>query len=168
MGCFVLTKTRRVGMIIQLALAIAHGRSLGHNVPLISYGRLRGWHGALAVVAGVICRNRPWGPSRGWAFCAGDRSCLWTIVIGGLGFAVGGVIASVLIGWITTFCQSYNIEMENILSAWAFEPRAWMNSIFADLIGSSPARRSADILCLYPDGAGPHLSPGRSFRKRSS
>jgi len=40
---------------------------------------------------------------------------LVTIVIGGLGSAVGGVDRRrFLIGWITTFAKSYNIEMENI------------------------------------------------------
>jgi branched-chain amino acid transport system permease protein len=39
-----------------------------------------------------------------------------TIVIGGLGSLWGALVASLLIGWITTFAKSYNIAMSDILN----------------------------------------------------
>ena len=40
-----------------------------------------------------------------------------TIVIGGLGSLWGALVASLLIGWITTFAKSYNLAMSDVLNA---------------------------------------------------
>ena len=109
---YVLTRTR-VGMIIQAALSYPKTvEALGHNVPLVFMG-VFGVGTALAGVAGVIA-----GPVLstfpGMAFVLGSIVFV-TIVIGGLGSLWGALVASLLIGWITTFAKAYNVRMEDIL-----------------------------------------------------
>ncbi|GAA6196508.1 branched-chain amino acid ABC transporter permease [Pseudophaeobacter sp.] len=111
---FVLTKTR-VGMIIQAALSYPRTvESLGHNVPLIFMG-VFGVGTALAGVAGVIA-GPVLGTFPGMAFVLGSIVFV-TIVIGGLGSLWGALVASLLIGWITTFAKSYNLAMSDVLNA---------------------------------------------------
>lgn len=110
---FVLTKTR-VGMIIQAALSYPRTvESLGHNVPLIFMG-VFGVGTALAGVAGVIA-GPVLGTFPGMAFVLGSIVFV-TIVIGGLGSLWGALVASLLIGWITTFAKSYNLAMSDVLN----------------------------------------------------
>ena len=109
----ILTKTR-VGMIIQAALSYPRTvEALGHNVPLIFMG-VFGVGTALAGVAGVIA-GPVLGTFPGMAFVLGSIVFV-TIVIGGLGSLWGALVASLLIGWITTFAKSYNIAMSDILN----------------------------------------------------
>ncbi|MDF3507404.1 branched-chain amino acid ABC transporter permease, partial [Sulfitobacter sp. M54] len=113
----VLTKTR-VGMIIQAALSYPRTvEALGHNVPLIFMG-VFGVGTALAGVAGVIA-GPVLGTFPGMAFVLGSIVFV-TIVIGGLGSLWGALVASLLIGWITTFAKSYNIAMSDILNGLGF------------------------------------------------
>jgi branched-chain amino acid transport system permease protein len=110
---YVLTRTR-IGMIIQAALSYPRTvEALGHNVPLIFMG-VFGVGTALAGVAGVIA-----GPFMttfpGMAFVLGSIVFV-TIVIGGLGSLWGALVASLLIGWITTFAKSYNLAMSDFLN----------------------------------------------------
>jgi branched-chain amino acid transport system permease protein len=110
---YVLTKTR-IGMIIQAALSYPRTvEALGHNVPLIFMG-VFGVGTALAGVAGVIA-GPVLGTFPGMAFVLGSIVFV-TIVIGGLGSLWGALVASLLIGWITTFAKSYNIAMSDILN----------------------------------------------------
>ncbi|KIN70202.1 Inner-membrane translocator [Sulfitobacter noctilucicola] len=110
---YILTKTR-VGMIIQAALSYPRTvEALGHNVPLIFMG-VFGVGTALAGVAGVIA-GPVLGTFPGMAFVLGSIVFV-TIVIGGLGSLWGALVASLLIGWITTFAKSYNIAMSDILN----------------------------------------------------
>jgi len=110
---YILTKTR-VGMIIQAALSYPRTvEALGHNVPLIFMG-VFGVGTALAGVAGVIA-GPVLGTFPGMAFVLGSIVFV-TIVIGGLGSLWGALVASLLIGWITTFAKSYNVEMEAVLN----------------------------------------------------
>lgn len=110
---FVLTRTR-VGMIIQAALSYPRTvEALGHNVPLIFMG-VFGVGTGLAGVAGVIA-GPVLGTFPGMAFVLGSIVFV-TIVIGGLGSLWGALVASLLIGWITTFAKSYNIAMSDILN----------------------------------------------------
>jgi branched-chain amino acid transport system permease protein len=110
---YILTKTR-VGMIIQAALSYPRTvEALGHNVPLIFMG-VFGVGTALAGVAGVIA-GPVLGTFPGMAFVLGSIVFV-TIVIGGLGSLWGALVASLLIGWITTFAKSYNIRMSDILN----------------------------------------------------
>lgn len=110
---YILTKTR-VGTIIQAALSYPRTvEALGHNVPLIFMG-VFGVGTALAGVAGVIA-GPVLGTFPGMAFVLGSIVFV-TIVIGGLGSLWGALVASLLIGWITTFAKSYNVRMENILN----------------------------------------------------
>ncbi len=110
---YILTRTR-VGMIIQAALSYPRTvEALGHNVPLIFMG-VFGVGTALAGVAGVIA-GPVLGTFPGMAFVLGSIVFV-TIVIGGLGSLWGALVASLLIGWITTFAKSYNVRMEDILN----------------------------------------------------
>ena len=109
---YILTRTR-VGMIIQAALSYPKTvEALGHNVPFV-FMAVFGVGTALAGVAGVIA-----GPVLstfpGMAFVLGTIVFV-TIVIGGLGSLWGAFVASLLIGWITTFAKTYDIRMEDIL-----------------------------------------------------
>jgi branched-chain amino acid transport system permease protein len=110
---YVLTRTR-VGLIIQAALSYPKTvEALGHNVPLIFMG-VFGVGTALAGVAGVIA-----GPVLstfpGMAFVLGSIVFV-TIVIGGLGSLWGALVASLFIGWLTTFAKAYNLRMEDLLT----------------------------------------------------
>lgn len=140
---YVLTKTR-VGMIIQAALSYPRTvEALGHNVPLIFMG-VFGVGTALAGVAGVIA-GPVLGTFPGMAFVLGSIVFV-TIVIGGLGSLWGALVASLLIGWITTFAKSYNIAMSDILNGIGIvTPTDLEDNIFRDLwTVTSP--QIADIL----------------------
>ncbi len=140
---YILTKTR-VGMIIQAALSYPRTvEALGHNVPLIFMG-VFGVGTALAGVAGVIA-GPVLGTFPGMAFVLGSIVFV-TIVIGGLGSLWGALVASLLIGWITTFAKSYNIEMSDILTGIGLNrPEDLSENLFRDLwTVTSP--QIADIL----------------------
>ncbi|WP_146345599.1 branched-chain amino acid ABC transporter permease [Phaeobacter marinintestinus] len=140
---YVLTRTR-VGMIIQAALSYPRTvESLGHNVPLIFMG-VFGVGTALAGVAGVIA-GPVLGTFPGMAFVLGSIVFV-TIVIGGLGSLWGALVASLLIGWVTTFAKSYNIAMSDILNGIGFStPENLSDSLWRDLwTVTSP--QIADIL----------------------
>lgn len=114
-GLLMILTRSRVGMIIQAALSYPRTvEALGHNVPLIFMG-VFGVGTALAGVAGVIA-GPVLGTFPGMAFVLGSIVFV-TIVIGGLGSLWGALVASLLIGWITTFAKSYNIAMSDILNA---------------------------------------------------
>jgi len=83
-------------------------------VPLIFMG-VFGVGTALAGVAGVIA-GPVLGTFPGMAFVLGSIVFV-TIVIGGLGSLWGALVASLLIGWITTFAKSYNLAMSDVLNA---------------------------------------------------
>ncbi|MFX4297884.1 branched-chain amino acid ABC transporter permease [Sulfitobacter sp. DFL-23] len=140
---YVLTKTR-VGMIIQAALSYPRTvEALGHNVPLIFMG-VFGVGTALAGVAGVIA-GPVLGTFPGMAFVLGSIVFV-TIVIGGLGSLWGALVASLLIGWITTFAKSYNIRMEDILNGIGIStPENLSESMFRD-IWAVTSPQIADIL----------------------
>ncbi|MFK7838661.1 MAG: branched-chain amino acid ABC transporter permease [Sulfitobacter sp.] len=140
---YILTKTR-VGMIIQAALSYPRTvEALGHNVPLIFMG-VFGVGTALAGVAGVIA-GPVLGTFPGMAFVLGSIVFV-TIVIGGLGSLWGALVASLLIGWITTFAKSYNIAMSDILNGIGIAtPENLSDNVFRDLwTVTSP--QIADIL----------------------
>lgn len=140
---YVLTKTR-VGMIIQAALSYPRTvEALGHNVPLIFMG-VFGVGTALAGVAGVIA-GPVLGTFPGMAFVLGSIVFV-TIVIGGLGSLWGALVASLLIGWVTTFAKSYNIAMSDILNGIGIAtPENLSDNMFRDLwTVTSP--QIADIL----------------------
>ena len=127
---YILTKTR-VGMIIQAALSYPRTvEALGHNVPLIFMG-VFGVGTALAGVAGVIA-GPVLGTFPGMAFLLGSIVFV-TIVVGGLGSLPGALVASLLIGWITTFAASYNLEFADVLMAFGMErPEDLSESMLAD------------------------------------
>ncbi len=128
---FVLTRTR-VGMIIQAALSYPKTvEALGHNVPLVFMG-VFGVGTALAGVAGVIA-GPVLGTFPGMAFLLGSIVFV-TIVIGGLGSLWGALVASLLIGWLTTFAASYNVAFADILTWIGFTmPADLDDSMWRDL-----------------------------------
>ena len=127
---YILTKTR-VGMVIQAALSHPHTvEALGHNVPQVFMG-VFGVGTALAGVAGVIA-GPVLGTFPGMAFLLGSIVFV-TIVVGGLGSLWGALIASLLIGWITTFAAAYNFEFADVLLALGFErPEELSESLLRD------------------------------------
>ena len=140
---YVLTRTR-VGMIIQAALSYPRPvEALGHNVPLVFMG-VFGVGTALAGVAGVIA-----GPVLstfpGMAVVLGSIVFV-TIVIGGLGSLWGALVASLLIGWLTTFAKAYDIRMEDILTGIGIpKPEPVWDSAWQDL-WTLTSPQIADIL----------------------
>ena len=140
---YILTRTR-VGMIIQAALSYPRTvEALGHNVPMIFMG-VFGVGTALAGLAGVIA-GPVLGTFPGMAFVLGSIVFV-TIVIGGLGSLWGACVASLLIGWITTFAKSYNIAMSDILNGIGIvTPADLDDNIFRDL-WSVTSPQIADIL----------------------
>ena len=140
---YVLTKTR-IGMIIQASLNYPKTvEALGHNVPLVFMG-VFGVGTALAGVAGVIA-----GPVLstfpGMAVVLGSIVFV-TIVIGGLGSLGGALVASLIIGWLTTFAKAYNVRMEDILIGLGFEkPQPIWDSAWRDL-WTLTSPQIADIL----------------------
>ncbi|MGR3802346.1 branched-chain amino acid ABC transporter permease [Marinibacterium profundimaris] len=140
---FVLTKTR-VGMIIQAALSYPRTvEALGHNVPLVFMG-VFGVGTALAGVAGVIA-----GPVLstfpGMAVVLGSIVFV-TIVIGGLGSLGGALVASLIIGWMTTFAKAYDMRMEDLLTWMGLtKPEPIWDSAWQDL-WTLTSPQVADIL----------------------
>lgn len=128
---YVLTKTR-VGMIIQAALSYPRTvEALGHNVPMIFMG-VFGVGTALAGLAGVIA-GPVLGTFPGMAVVLGSIVFV-TIVIGGLGSLWGALVASLLIGWITTFAASYNVGAADVMVALGMErPEDLSESALRDL-----------------------------------
>jgi branched-chain amino acid transport system permease protein len=126
----VLTKTR-VGLIIQAALTYPRTvEALGHNVPLVFMG-VFGVGTALAGLAGVIA-GPVLGTFPGMAVTLGSIVFV-TIVIGGLGSLWGALVASLLVGWVTTFATAYNVRLSDFLTAVGFtEPDDIYESIFRD------------------------------------
>ncbi|MEO1292883.1 MAG: branched-chain amino acid ABC transporter permease, partial [Pseudomonadota bacterium] len=116
---YILTRTR-IGMVIQAALTHPETvQNLGHNVPLVFMG-VFGVGTALAGVAGVIA-GPVIGTFPGMAFVLGSIVFV-TIVVGGLGSLWGALVASLLIGWITTFAAAYNVGMADILTGLGISP----------------------------------------------
>jgi branched-chain amino acid transport system permease protein len=128
---FILTKTR-VGMVIQAALSYPRTvENLGHNVPMVFMG-VFGVGTALAGLAGVIAGPQL-GTFPGMAVLLGSIVFV-TIVIGGLGSLWGALVASLLIGWMTTFAASSSFEFADILLFFGMEKPAEMSeSMLRDL-----------------------------------
>lgn len=128
---YVLTRTR-VGMVIQAALSYPKTvEALGHNVPLVFMG-VFGVGTALAGVAGVIA-GPVLGTFPGMAIFLGSIVFV-TIVIGGLGSLWGALVASLLIGWLTTFAASSSFAFADLLTALGLERPADMSqSMLRDL-----------------------------------
>jgi branched-chain amino acid transport system permease protein len=128
---YVLTRTR-VGMVIQAALSYPRTvENLGHNVPLVFMG-VFGVGTGLAGLAGVIAGPQL-GTFPGMAILLGSIVFV-TIVIGGLGSLWGALVASLLIGWMTTFAASSSFQFADILLALGMEKPAEMSeSVLRDL-----------------------------------
>lgn len=162
---FVLTRTR-VGMIIQAALSYPRTvEALGHNVPLIFMG-VFGVGTGLAGVAGVIA-GPVLGTFPGMAFVLGSIVFV-TIVIGGLGSLWGALMASLLIGWITTFAKSYNIAMSDILNGIGISTPENLNDNILRDFWTVTSPQIADILPYILMVIVLIVRPAGLFGKRSS
>ncbi|OWU76965.1 branched-chain amino acid ABC transporter permease [Phaeobacter sp. 22II1-1F12B] len=128
---YILTRTR-IGMIIQAALSYPRTvEALGHNVPLIFMG-VFGVGTALAGVAGVLA-GPVLGTFPGMAFVLGSIVFV-TIVIGGLGSLWGALVASLLLGWLTTFAASSSFSFATILESFGMQrPESLSDSYLRDL-----------------------------------
>ena len=128
---FILTRTR-VGMVIQAALSYPRTvENLGHNVPMVFMG-VFGVGTGLAGLAGVIAGPQL-GTFPGMAVLLGSIVFV-TIVIGGLGSLWGALVASLLIGWMTTFAASSSFEFAEILLFFGMErPVEMSESALRDL-----------------------------------
>ena len=137
-------KRTRTGLIIQAALS--HPRTvetLGHNVPQVFMG-VFGVGTALAGVAGVIA-GPLLGTFPGMAFVLGSIVFV-TIVVGGLGSLWGALVASLLIGWMTTFAKTYNVSGADLMGLVGIAPPANLyDSPFRD-IWTMTLPQIADIL----------------------
>ena len=122
----------------------ATGPGDAHLNPLETILLFFGVGTALAGVAGVIA-GPVLGTFPGMAFVLGSIVFV-TIVIGGLGSLWGALVASLLIGWITTFAKAYNLAMSDVLNAIGIAtPDNLDDNIFRDLwTVTSP--QIADIL----------------------
>ena len=123
-------KRTRVGLVIQAALTYPRTvEALGHNVPRVFMG-VFGVGTALAGVAGVIA-GPVLGTFPGMAFVLGSIVFV-VIVVGGLGSLWGALVASMLIGWMTTFAKSYNVSGADVMAIVGLTP--------PDDLGSNPFR----------------------------
>ena len=137
-------KRTRVGLVIQAALSYPQTvESLGHNVPQVFMG-VFGVGTALAGIAGVIA-GPILGTFPGMAFVLGSIVFV-VIVVGGLGSLWGALIASMLIGWMTTFAKSYNVSGEDVMGLIGLtRPEDLSESAFRD-IWTMTLPQIADIL----------------------
>ncbi len=128
---YILTRTR-VGMVIQAALSYPKTvEALGHNVPMVFMG-VFGVGTALAGVAGVIA-GPVLGTFPGMAIFLGSIVFV-TIVIGGLGSLWGALVASLLVGWLTTFAAASSFQFAEILLMFGMErPEIMSDSKLRDL-----------------------------------
>lgn len=143
-GLLVIFKRTRVGLVIQAALTHPHMvEALGHNVPRIFMG-VFGVGTALAGVAGVIA-GPVLGTFPGMAVVLGSIVFV-VIVIGGLGSLWGALIASLLIGWMTTFAKAYNVSGADVLALIGLGPPVDLSaSPFRD-IWTATLPQIADVL----------------------
>ena len=113
-GLLTILKKTRVGLVIQAALSYPQTvEALGHNVPRVFMG-VFGVGTALAGVAGVIA-GPVLGTFPGMAFVLGSIVFV-VIVVGGLGSLWGALVASMLIGWMTTFAKTYNVSGSDVMA----------------------------------------------------
>ncbi len=113
-------KRTRVGLVIQAALSYPQAvEALGHNVPRVFMG-VFGVGTALAGVAGVIA-GPVLGTFPGMAVVLGSIVFV-TIVVGGLGSLWGALVASLLIGWMTTFAKTYNVSGADVMAVFGLVP----------------------------------------------
>ena len=116
----IILKRTRVGLVIQAALSYPQTvEALGHNVPRVFMG-VFGVGTALAGVAGVIA-GPVLGTFPGMAFVLGSIVFV-VIVVGGLGSLWGALVASLLIGWMTTFSKTYNVSGADVMGLFGLAP----------------------------------------------
>ncbi len=137
-------KRTRVGLVIQAALSYPQTvEALGHNVPRVFMG-VFGVGTALAGIAGVIA-GPVLGTFPGMAVVLGSIVFV-TIVIGGLGSLWGALIASLLIGWMTTFAKAYNVSGADVMALVGLSPPTDLSASLLRDIWTVTLPQVADLL----------------------
>ena len=137
-------KRTRVGLVIQAALSYPRTvESLGHNVPQVFMG-VFGVGIAFAGIAGVIV-GPVLGTFPGMAFVLGSIVFV-VIVVGGLGSLWGALVASMLIGWMTTFAKTYNVSGTDLMAVFGLSPPDDLSETMFRDIWTMTLPQIADIL----------------------
>ena len=114
-GLYLLLTRTRVGIIIQAALTHPNTVSnLGHNVPLI-FMSVFGVGTALAALAGIIAL--PTDALQPGAAARLGPIIFVIIVVGGLGSLNGALVASMIIGILTTILDASQLSVINVMEA---------------------------------------------------
>lgn len=150
----VLTRTR-VGIVVRSAIHRPRmAEALGHNVPLVFmavFGAGAALAGLAGAVAGAFYTTNP-----NMALELGVMVFV-VVVVGGLGSLAGAMLASLLIGILTSLAVSVDTSMADLLSlvgagAWAHEMGGLMTLRLSSLAATLPFALMLLILLVRPGG----------------
>ncbi|AJG21803.1 branched-chain amino acid ABC transporter permease [Cupriavidus basilensis] len=149
-----LTRTR-VGIVVRSAIYKPRmAEALGHNVPLVFMG-VFGIGAALAGLAGAVA-GAFYTTNPNMALELGVMVFV-VVVVGGLGSLEGAMLASLLIGLITSFSVGIDRSLADLLAlagagAWAEEAAGLMTLKLSSLAGTIPFALMLLILLVRPSG----------------
>lgn len=144
LGLLLVVTRTRIGLVIQAALSYPQTvEALGHDIPRL-FMLVFGAGTALAALAGVIA-GPVLGTFPGMAVALGSIVFV-TIVIGGLGSLWGALVASLMIGWLTTFAKAYDLSGADVFGFFGLAPPVDLDaSPFRDLWAVTLSQ-TADVL----------------------
>lgn len=149
-----LTRTR-VGIVVRSAIYKPRmAEALGHNVPLVFMG-VFGIGAALAGLAGAVA-GAFYTTNPNMALELGVMVFV-VVVVGGLGSLEGAMLASLLIGLITSFSVGIDRSLADLFAvagarAWAEETGGLMTLKLSSLAGTIPFALMLLILLVRPSG----------------
>ncbi|MHA7684221.1 branched-chain amino acid ABC transporter permease [Cupriavidus sp. PET2-C1] len=149
-----LTRTR-VGIVVRSAIYKPRmAEALGHNVPLVFMG-VFGIGAALAGLAGAVA-GAFYTTNPNMALELGVMVFV-VVVVGGLGSLEGAMLASLLIGLITSFSVGIDRSLADLLAlagagAWAEQAGGLMTLKLSSLAGTIPFALMLLILLVRPSG----------------
>ena len=149
-----LTRTR-IGIVVRSAIFRPRmAQALGHNVPLVFMGVFAvgaGLAGLAGAVAGAFYTTNP-----NMAF---DLAVLVfvVVVVGGLGSLEGAMLASILIGLVTSFAVGVDYSMADLLAwvglgDWARQVGGLLTLKVSSLAGTLPFALMLLVLLVRPSG----------------
>ena len=149
-----LTRTR-VGIVVRSAIYRPHmAEALGHNVPLVFMGVFgvgAGLAGLAGAIAGAFYTTNP-----NMALELGVMVFV-VVVVGGLGSLAGAMLASLLIGVITSLAISVDASLADLFALWG--ARDWAEGVgglltlkVSSLSATIPFALMLLILLLRPNG----------------